>query len=263
MKTIKDPREYSGHLYDLGEAIDDIEFYRALISKSINNVLELGCGTGRVFIPLAKQGVNITGIDYSQSMLNECLCKIRGARLRNTKVVLGDIRDFQLYDSFDMIIAPFRVVQNLETIQDLQKCLLCIKKHLSAKGFCILNVFHPYLTKEEMGKSWVRKGETFGWEKIDPETGYRIRFFDERRKIDAISQVIYPVMIYRIYNGNKLVDEIKQDIVMKYYYPEEFESIIVHAGFEIQEKYGGYHGEKYGEGNELVIKFVQQGPYEI
>jgi len=68
MKIIKDPREYSAHLYELGKAIDDIEFYRALLSKSISNILELGCGTGRVLIPLMKQRVNITGIDYSQSM---------------------------------------------------------------------------------------------------------------------------------------------------------------------------------------------------
>jgi len=203
MKIIKDPREHSAHLYELGKAIDDIEFYRALLSKSVSNILELGCGTGRVLIPLMKQRVNITGIDYSQSMLNECLRKIREMGLRNAKIILGDIRDFQLQESFDMIIAPFWVIQCIESIQDFQKCLLCIKKHLSTKGFCILNIFHPYLTKEEMGKSWVRDDETFGWEKIDPETGYRVRFSDERRKIDASAFVfVIFTVIWMIYSFN-------------------------------------------------------------
>ncbi|MDD5529438.1 MAG: class I SAM-dependent methyltransferase [bacterium] len=256
MKIIKDRREYSPHLYDLNNAVDDIEFYLSQIDKKVHNILELGCGTGRVLIPLAKKGVNITGIDYSPAMITECLRKIKKQELTGkANAIMGNICDFKLDKTFDMIIASFRVIQALETIAELHNCLNCIKKHLSAGGFCILNVFNPSLSKEEMGKSWRKEGETFCWEKIDSKTGHKIIHFDERQKIDPGNQVLYPTMIYRVYDGDKLINEVRQDIVMKYYYPEEFESIIVNAGFEIQEKYGGYHGEKYGQGKELVIKF--------
>lgn len=251
----KEQREYSPYLYDLGTTVDDVEFYITQ-AKNVHNILELGCGTGRVLIPLAKKGIKITGLDYSDIMLARCSSKTKDGGLDNkVNLIKGDIRKFELGKTFDMIIAPGRVVQAIKKTEDFQSCLNCIKNHLSENGFCILNVFHPNLPKEEMKKSWPREQETFQWEKIDPKTGLRVMHFDERRELDAKNQVLYPVLIYRTYAGDKLVNEVKQNIIMKYYYPEEFEEIITKAGFKVLEKYGGYKGEEYRKGKELVIKF--------
>lgn len=256
MDTKKYVKDYPVHLYDLVNVIDDIDFYKSFITESVKSVLELGCGSGRVLIPLAKMGINITGIDISGSMQEECRSKIKKEGLNRTaKVIRGDIRNFRLYDKFDLITAPFRVIQAIETLEGFQHCLKCVNEHLKDDGFCIVGAFKPKLSKEQMAISWINEQPLFSKEIVDPATGYTVKAFAERMKMDAEKQVLYPAIIYKIYSDGKLIDELNQNIVMKYYYADEFEKIISEAGFRVLAKYGGYHGETYGEGNELIIKF--------
>jgi hypothetical protein len=67
--------------------------------------------------------------------------------------------------------------------------------------------------------------------------------------------VLFPEIIYRRYREEVLIDEHVNPISMRYYYPDEFRSRILSAGFEITDLWGGYRGEVYGEGPELVVGF--------
>ena len=67
--------------------------------------------------------------------------------------------------------------------------------------------------------------------------------------------VFYPELIYRTYRNDELVDETVLKIVMRCYYPDEFENVITDHGFQVIQRWGGYHGEAYGDGPELVIEF--------
>ncbi len=67
--------------------------------------------------------------------------------------------------------------------------------------------------------------------------------------------VLYPRLIYREYEGDVMVDETILDIPMRCYYPDEFQQLVTDHGFEIVDLWGGYSGEPYGEGTELVIEF--------
>ncbi len=73
--------------------------------------------------------------------------------------------------------------------------------------------------------------------------------------MDPVKLVLYPEPIYRRYEGETLKDEATLKIVMRYYYPDEFEKVIVDHGFQIMNRWGGYEGEAYGQGPELVIQF--------
>ena len=66
------------------------------------------------------------------------------------------------------------------------------------------------------------------------------------------------MLVYRIYDGDVLQDEEVLKIAMRCYWPNEFEKLIADHGFEIINRWGGYDGEIYGEGNELVIEFVNK-----
>ncbi len=66
----------------------------------------------------------------------------------------------------------------------------------------------------------------------------------------------YPELIYRFYQGEQLVEETVLSIAMRCYYPEEFLALIECHGFRITGKWGGYAGEVYGEGGELVAAFT-------
>src|ERR671911_1055470 len=71
----------------------DIAFWERMAAAVDGPVLELGCGTGRVAIPVAKAGATVVGIDRSASMLARGRMKVKRARIgARVKLIRGDIR---------------------------------------------------------------------------------------------------------------------------------------------------------------------------
>lgn len=196
---------------------NDIPFYQKLIPHPNGSILELGCGTGRVTLALAPHCQYIQGIDLSPAMISICREKLFKANIPSTKVKVseGDITNFDLNHRFDLIIAPFRVLQNLETDQEVDGLFRCIRKHLASNGTCILNVFRPFYEPEELGKLWVRPEEKLSWG--FPVEGGRLVCYDRREGIDVEKLILYPELIYRRYEGETLVDESHLKIVMRCY----------------------------------------------
>jgi len=188
-------------------------------------------------------------------MLQVCRSKLEAAGLQadNAGIEVGDITDFDLKDRFDLIIAPFRVIQNLETDRQLAGLFRCIRTHLADGGRCILNVFHPNRPPEAMRTEWVTDRENLAWEVRD--SGTRVGGYDVRRRINDDPLILYPDLVYRRYVGDELVEEAVLTIPMRCFYPDEFLSLIRDEGFDVLETWGGYSGEEYGDGNELVAEF--------
>ena len=251
-----DIREDAAQFYDLNPtAPDDLEFYRGKIPGSDARILELGCGTGRVLLPLVESCGFIHGVDASPAMISICRDKMRKAGIpaRKAEVEIGDITDVTLGKTFDLVIAPCRVFQHLETDVEIEDFLETVRKHLSAKGTCVLNVFKPNLEPEKLRHQWANKEEYLAWETL--VEGERITCHGRNVRMDAKNMVLYPEIIYRRYQGEDLKEEVVLQVVMRCYYPEEFEHVIREHGFEILHRWGGYAGEPYGEGPELVIEF--------
>ena len=97
---MKDPRKNTSRYYDIVQhPVDDIPFYLERIRQlDAREVLELGCGTGRVFVPLAGVCEKLVGVDYSREMLDRCEEKL-GGRDANAKTLLGDITRFESGDT--------------------------------------------------------------------------------------------------------------------------------------------------------------------
>lgn len=120
-----DIRAQAAQYYDCNPNVpDDLPFYISHIPSPHAAVLELGCGTGRVTLPLAQHCDYIHGLDLSPAMISICKRKLAGTDIPPTKarVEVGDITDFDLGQTFDFIIAPFRVLQNLETDAESIDC---------------------------------------------------------------------------------------------------------------------------------------------
>ena len=105
-----------------------------------------------------------------------------------------------------------------------------------------------------MASSWVIEGENYCEEFALPG-GESVTLCDERTQLDAGRQVLYPVLIYRLYRDGVLIDEHRNPICMRYYYPEQFLALIEGHAFSVKARFGGYAGEPYGEGGELVVVF--------
>jgi ubiquinone/menaquinone biosynthesis C-methylase UbiE len=100
--------EYVADHYDiLTSGLEgDLDFYVGLAREAEPPVLELGCGTGRVAIPIARAGVQIVGLDSSPPMLAKAQERSNG--LTNVRWVEGDMREFDLPDRFGLVIIPYR-----------------------------------------------------------------------------------------------------------------------------------------------------------
>ena len=102
----------------------DVEFWQRLAAAQPGLILELGCGTGRITAPVAKIGARIVGIDRSAPMLARARRRLRRARV-HAPLVRGDIRDlpFRRRAKFDLVMAPYGILQSLTREQDLRDTL--------------------------------------------------------------------------------------------------------------------------------------------
>jgi 2-polyprenyl-3-methyl-5-hydroxy-6-metoxy-1,4-benzoquinol methylase len=124
---------------------EDIPFYVALAQEAASlgqGVLELGCGTGRVTIPMAQAGVRVTGLDNAAPMLEIARRKAASAGV-NVTWVESDMAAFRLEERFGLVTIPFRSFLLLLTVEAQKSCLACIREHLVEGGRLALNFFNP------------------------------------------------------------------------------------------------------------------------
>lgn len=259
-KTKIDIREEAAKYYDLQPdpfSGKDINFYIAHLSSKDSTVLEIGCGTGRVLIPLAKHCKHIVGIDISESMIAQCKQRLKSAGLDSGEAIVqvNDVCKFRSSKKFDLIIAPFRVFQNIDDDNDIKAFFDTVRFHLAENGKCILNVFKPFAeTENEVRKKW----DTMKVNRKAGESDFKsakIVCYERISNVHPVKFICYPTITYELYKKDKLVDKVEINIPMRCYSPGDFIKIIEDNGFIIEEKWGGYSGEVYGKGPELVAKF--------
>lgn len=113
----------------------DVPFWRNVAIHGGGPVLELGCGTGRVSLPLGRAGVPLTGIDRSAAMLAYARRRTRRARLGNAiRLVQGDIRLLPFPRRFAVVMAPYGILQSLLRERDLARTLAEVHRVLEPGG---------------------------------------------------------------------------------------------------------------------------------
>ena len=114
----------------------DIAFWKRMAAPHKDPILELGCGTGRVALPLARHGSIVVGIDRSGSMLARARMRVGRARLQSrVKLVRGDIRQLPFPDkTFPLVMAPYGILQSLLDEQLLRATLTDVRRVLARNG---------------------------------------------------------------------------------------------------------------------------------
>jgi len=141
------PRSHEGHegwddyapFYDWENARTlgrrDVPFWRNVARNVGGTLLELGAGTGRISIPLARAGVPVVGIDRSEPMLARARQRVVRAKLqRRVRLVRGDIRFLPFARRFEMVLAPYGMLQSLLRERDLQATLAAVHGVLKKGG---------------------------------------------------------------------------------------------------------------------------------
>jgi SAM-dependent methyltransferase len=239
----------------------DLEFYVDAAREAGSPVLEIGCGTGRVLIPTARAGVQITGLDFSPSMLTVCrqrlLAEPDPERAR-AELVEGDMRRFDLGRSFNLVTIPFRPFQHLVSVEDQLACLSCIRRHLVQGGALILDLFNPSLEALVNRPVGVEAEDT-------PDTllpdGRRLSRSFQIVSQDRAAQANQVELIYHVTHPGGRTERLVHSFTMRYLFRYEAEHLLVRAGFEIVALYGGYDRSPFGATYPGELIFVaRKGP---
>ncbi len=116
---------------------EDVPFWTRLARQTGGPVLELGCGTGRVLLPVARTGVRIVGVDRSAPMLSRARRRIRrSSRGSRVSLVRGDIRmlPFAGPGQFGLVMAPYGILQSLTREADLVATLESVARVVKPGG---------------------------------------------------------------------------------------------------------------------------------
>jgi len=227
----------NGRQYDLHHAgfDEDIPFYLKLARRA-SKVLELGCGTCRLGIPIARAGIDYTGIDLSQGMLEWAGVKARREGV-TVKLIRCDIRAFHLRDHFHLIMLPFNTICHLYTRSDLERCLDRVKDHLTPSGRFVIDVFNPALKILTRDPNERYPAGEF----TDPQEGKIV--VTETNVYDRATQINWITWYYRS-EGSKHERQVR--FGMRIYYPQELDALLHYCGFRIEAKYGEFSGTPFG-----------------
>lgn len=223
-------------LYDLDAPHGEypaIDWFRGLARMTGGPILELGVGTGRVAIPLAKDGHEVVGIDRSEAMLKRAEAHARRARV-TLRLVETDMRSFSLDRAFALITIPFNTFLML-TPDERWACLARCREHMTPTGRLAIDVFQPDPNKIAGVDGGVREE----WRRKDQESGrFVTKFSSTRSDVDATR--------FRWWFEEELeggeVRRIGREATLHFLYRREAELLFPAAGFELDSLHGDYDG---------------------
>lgn len=221
----------------------DVWFYRELTERLVQRpgpILELGCGSGRVAIPLARAGFEVIGLDISASMLaraRDRLSRQSRAVRERVSLIRGDARTFALDRQFPLIIMAFNSFEHLYTRVEVEACLSRVREHLVPGGYFVFDVDNPDLAwlSRRADKRWSRTKGTH------PETGRRF-VYTTNHEYDPVSQIVIIRLYYQPLNP---ADGPEQTITLsqRKFFPAELEGLIDANRFRMVERFGDFDGE--------------------
>ena len=258
---------YDAHL-EIGELYDhiplyrdrkDVAFYVDLCRAAQGEVLELGCGTGRILIPAAEAGCTITGLDQSGFMLDRCRAKLLEHPPEVQKRVMlveADMTNFSLGRTFALATVPFRPLQHLLSIEEQLSFLACVRRHLTPGGTLALDVFHPDLKRLASPASDDEFEDTPEHTLAD---GRRLRRTYRLTAKHIAAQTNDAELIYYIQGTDGNTTRIVHAFPLRYYFRFELEHLLVRAGFQVQRLFGTFDKSLFTDSSPEMIVIAGKG----
>lgn len=231
--------EYYDHL-PMVAGRRDLDLYLEFTHRLGDPILELGCGTGRILLPLAEAGYRITGLDFSQGMLSKCREKLeRMSRETQQRVTLiqGNMTRFDLREIFPLIIIPFRPFQHLLSVGAQLDCLHCVRRHLAPGGKLILDVFQP--DPRRMHDPAFTQ-ESAPYPEIHLPDGRRVALRERIAAFHRAEQTNDVEMIFQVTHPDGRVERLVHAFTVRYFFRFEVEHVLARCGFRVAELFGDF-----------------------
>ena len=224
-----DARRYDRLFPGGGQALS---FYRAEADRQGGSVLELGCGTGHKLIPIASDGHPCTGLELSPGMLAEAQCK---AAERGVAVewLQGDMREFELGRTFDLVFIAANSLLHLLQADDLVGCFRSVRRHLAPGARLIFDVFNPSVSALAQADGVRRRRDALSF--MDPDRG--VVHVDVEETYDAAAQVTRGTWFF---SSDSEADFVVAPLEMRSIFPQELPLLLALGGLRVVERFGDW-----------------------
>jgi SAM-dependent methyltransferase len=247
MRMNDDPFAVIADYYDLdlGGFQEDVPLYDNLARRTEMPVLELGTGTGRVAIPLAKNGHTVVGIDSSEAMLTVAR-RNAGRRRNNLQFILAEMTAFSFDASFGLVFCALGGFLHLDSQAKQIQTLERVRDHLAASGLFTLDLPNPEAVEWEPGcreliLEWTR----------ERQDGTMVSKFVSTQA-DRARQVQRITHIYEEWHnaGSRRRQALFE---LRHVHRFEMELLLRHTGWKIEGVYGSYDLEPYDSDSPRMI----------
>ncbi len=234
--------------YDLMHAglTADRDFLLALASETGDPILELGCGSGRLLLPLAAAGFTITGIDNNAAMLaraQERLLQASPAVQSRVKLIEADMLEWEGENGrFSLIILPYNTLMHLEP-RDAKSLFSRVQGWLGENGRFVIDLENPFAVESLLPESDFTLEDTF----IDPQSEEKIEQFS-RTQLDANRQILDVSWVFVTEK-----EHIRVDMQYHYRFPHELELALSQAGLQLVQLWGEYGRSAFSEESPRLI----------
>ena len=231
----------------------DERFYLEEAETTGGPVLELGCGTGRIALPLAVAGLEVHGLDASSAMLARAKQKREQLPAETAKLLHlhhGDMAGFEIERKFALIFIAFRSFQILSTPEDQRRCLACVRKHLAPDGKVIINLFDPRYDAILPGR---QEAVVSPREFTHPTTGNRVLVETLERVNEPLTQTF--VERWRFTEINSVGETLRQEeeqLKLRWTFRYEMRHLVESCGFAVEAEYSDFHRSRPSYGKEQI-----------
>ncbi len=229
---------------------DDLPALQAYAQRTGGPLLELGCGTGRVLIPLARAGYNVTGVDFSPEMLRIARAKAEAAGVAGrVTLVEGDYASAPLPGPYAFAFTVMNTFLHLTTQRAQLQALRHWREHLLPGGLLLIDIFHPDVAqlasldgRLEWDRSW-----------SDPQTGATVMKWITRT-VDLAEQTLHVTLVYDEVAADGALRRTLVPYDARYLWRFEAELLLDKAGFMLEGIYGDWDlGPFEGDSGRMIL----------
>ena len=247
-------------VYDAWSAADPAaaltsKFYLELCSDTDGEIVELGIGSGRIALEVAKLRKHIVGIDISQTMLDECMARARQQGLESyVELIKADIQTFILNVPANLIILPFRTIGHLLTMRDKARGLSQIFQQLRPGGRF---VFDHYV----FNRTWANNNNgvpRLMYKKFDRAKGVH-QFVWDTYLYNFVDQLMdCTITVEETGLDNIVVYRKHSPLTFSWVEPHQIRELLLEIGYEIEAVYGGFDMRPLDDSSKEQIWFVRR-----
>jgi SAM-dependent methyltransferase len=250
----KHPEQYDRE--HLGDE-EDIGFYLSLNRRfAPRKVLELGCGTGRITLPLAQLGFDVVGLDNQPEMLQKAEERrlLTSSEIRQRlHFIEGDMRKWSAPSAFDLILIPASSISHVLDLEDQLAIWKTCYDNLRPDGRLLVEITMPNMAS--FADSYTVPSRTLveiDIDNVNESDGTRLirRKTTRYLRHEQRAQIRF---MYEKYQNGRGVESFVDDFESHVFFPRELRLLFIHTGYEVEETLGDYRGRSLMEDSPVMI----------